>query len=207
MAMAKVAGGCEKFEEYLSLNHRSHEVQLVRLMLRSRESLEWVLDSIKNGEKIKPDCSLNDGSTSQSTTEQPIQNGCFVVKAVSKRLNPSGQFASSPTRTRKVNTHLVSAGETPRHRPNPSLNTTTNFNGSPVHDDSAYRRLSNRSPGKVKTARSPNTLTQTNSPCLTMEHSMKKLKSPRRFTTCFGNPASGPNSYSDSQEMAFETPK
>ena len=92
MAMAKVAGGCEKFEEYLSLNHRSHEVQLVRLMLRSRESLEWVLDSIKNGEKIKPDrCSLNDGgSTSQSTIEQPIQNGCFVVKVVSKRLNPSG---------------------------------------------------------------------------------------------------------------------
>lgn len=55
MAMSKISGGSEKFEEYLSNYHRYHELELVKLMLISRESLEWVVEKIKNEEKISFD--------------------------------------------------------------------------------------------------------------------------------------------------------
>ena len=50
--MVRVGGGFEKFIEYIPKNHRYLERALVVYMIKSGESLEWVVDTLKNGKKI-----------------------------------------------------------------------------------------------------------------------------------------------------------
>jgi hypothetical protein len=50
--MVRVGGGFEKFIEYIPKNHRYFERALVVYMIKSGESLEWVVDTLKNGKKI-----------------------------------------------------------------------------------------------------------------------------------------------------------
>jgi len=51
--MVRVGGGFEKFIEYVPKNHRYFERTLVVHMIKSGESLEWVLDALMNAKKIK----------------------------------------------------------------------------------------------------------------------------------------------------------
>lgn len=51
--MLRIGGGYEKFIEYVPRHHRYFERQLVIYMIKSGESLEWVVDSLFNGHKIK----------------------------------------------------------------------------------------------------------------------------------------------------------
>lgn len=48
----RIGGGYEKFDEYIPNNHRLMERQLLSNMIKSKESLEWVCDSIINDRKI-----------------------------------------------------------------------------------------------------------------------------------------------------------
>ena len=47
--MLRVGGGFEKFNEYVPKNHRYFERSLVVHMIKSGESLEWVVDEICSG--------------------------------------------------------------------------------------------------------------------------------------------------------------
>lgn len=51
--MLRVGGGYEKFEEYVPKYHRYFQRVLVIHMIKSGESLEWVVDALINGKKIK----------------------------------------------------------------------------------------------------------------------------------------------------------
>ena len=51
--MVRVGGGYEKFEEYVPKNTRYFQRTLVTHMIKSGESLEWVVDALINGKKIK----------------------------------------------------------------------------------------------------------------------------------------------------------
>lgn len=51
--MLRVGGGFEKFNEYVPKNHRYFERSLVVHMIKSGESLEWVVDEICSGKQIK----------------------------------------------------------------------------------------------------------------------------------------------------------
>jgi hypothetical protein len=51
--MLRVGGGYEVFHTYISKYHRYNQRILVIHMIKSGESLEWVVDSLKNGQKIK----------------------------------------------------------------------------------------------------------------------------------------------------------
>lgn len=46
-------GYFEKFVEYIVKNHRYHERALFLYMIKSGQSLEWVIDTLFNGRKIK----------------------------------------------------------------------------------------------------------------------------------------------------------
>jgi len=45
----------ENFEEYVAKNHRFFQRKLVVMMIKTSESLEFVVDSILNGKKMKND--------------------------------------------------------------------------------------------------------------------------------------------------------
>ena len=47
--MLRVGGGFEKFNDYVPKNHRYFERSLVVHMIKSGESLEWVVDEICSG--------------------------------------------------------------------------------------------------------------------------------------------------------------
>ena len=49
--MVRTGGGYEKFEEHVPKNHRFFQRQLVVHMIKSGESLEWVVDQIVAGKK------------------------------------------------------------------------------------------------------------------------------------------------------------
>ena len=51
--LLRVGGGYEKFATFVQKNHRYYQRMLVIHMIKSGESLEWVVDSLKNGQKIK----------------------------------------------------------------------------------------------------------------------------------------------------------
>ena len=51
--MLRVGGGYEKFVEHLPRNHRFYERTLVVHMIKSGESLEWVIDALFNGRQIR----------------------------------------------------------------------------------------------------------------------------------------------------------
>lgn len=51
--MLRVGGGYEKFEEYVPKNLRYFQRILVIHMIKSGESLEWVVDALINGRKIR----------------------------------------------------------------------------------------------------------------------------------------------------------
>ena len=53
VVIVRVGGGQDKFEDYVPLNHRIFERQLVLSMINSNESLEWVIDRLVNGNKIR----------------------------------------------------------------------------------------------------------------------------------------------------------
>lgn len=49
--MCRVGGGYEEFGEYLLRNHRQEERKLVILMIKTQESLEWVVSALIAGRK------------------------------------------------------------------------------------------------------------------------------------------------------------
>ena len=49
--MCRVGGGYEEFGEYLQRNHRQEERKLVILMIKTQESLEWVVSALMAGKK------------------------------------------------------------------------------------------------------------------------------------------------------------
>ena len=50
--IAQVGGGYEKFELYITKNHKTMERQLLIKMIQSKESLEWIVQALIRGEKI-----------------------------------------------------------------------------------------------------------------------------------------------------------
>jgi hypothetical protein len=46
-------GRLQRFVEYIPINHRFHEKNLVVQMMRSSQTLEWVVDALFNSRKIK----------------------------------------------------------------------------------------------------------------------------------------------------------
>ena len=51
--LCRVGGGYEKFHEYVPKNSKYFQKMLVVHMIKSGESLEWVIDALMNGKKIK----------------------------------------------------------------------------------------------------------------------------------------------------------
>lgn len=51
--LVQKGGGSEKFENFISNNHKSMQRNLVIFMIQTSESLEYVIDSIINGKKFK----------------------------------------------------------------------------------------------------------------------------------------------------------
>lgn len=51
--MLRIGGGYEKFIEYVPKSHKYFERSLVVYMIKSGESLEWVIDALFNGKQIK----------------------------------------------------------------------------------------------------------------------------------------------------------
>lgn len=51
--LCRVGGGYEKFHEYVPKNSKYFQKMLVVHMIKSGESLEWVIDQLINGKKIK----------------------------------------------------------------------------------------------------------------------------------------------------------
>lgn len=66
--MIKVGTVWENFEEYVSKKHRSIQRQLVIMMIKSGESLEWVIDQLMNGKKIKGPGDENYGLAANQST-------------------------------------------------------------------------------------------------------------------------------------------
>ena len=51
--MVSLPHGYEKFVQYVPKNHKFHERQLVMHMIKSGESIEWVIEALFSGRKIK----------------------------------------------------------------------------------------------------------------------------------------------------------
>jgi hypothetical protein len=62
----KVNNLWETFEDYVAKNHRFFQRQLVMMMIKSGESLEYVIDQLMNGKKIKGVTDDNYGLTNTS---------------------------------------------------------------------------------------------------------------------------------------------
>ena len=56
--MIRIGGGVERFDTYVPKNHRKMEGQLVDYMSKSQEDLNWVVDALMRGEKIKRQINL-----------------------------------------------------------------------------------------------------------------------------------------------------
>lgn len=50
--IAQVGGGYQKFEPWIIKNHKAIERQMIIKMIQSKESLEWIVHALINGEKI-----------------------------------------------------------------------------------------------------------------------------------------------------------
>lgn len=55
--IAKIGGGFEKFELYISQNHRMLERQLIMKMMQSKKSLQLIVDCMAKGGKLTKDSS------------------------------------------------------------------------------------------------------------------------------------------------------
>jgi len=112
--MLRVGGGYEKFEEYIPKNHRYFQRMLVIHMIKSGESLEWVIDALINGRKIK---NLN---------QEIQQEAMYLNKFRAGSLSPSGSRKDfTPTRDKSRG---ALRRTTPRKSPksmNRTANTTT----------------------------------------------------------------------------------
>lgn len=53
MVVVRVGGGQDKFQDYVPLNHRVFERNLVLHMINSNESLEWVIEKLISDNKIR----------------------------------------------------------------------------------------------------------------------------------------------------------
>ena len=51
--LVRVGGGSDKLDDYIRHNHRTFERMLVIHMINSNQSLEWVVDQLMQGNKIK----------------------------------------------------------------------------------------------------------------------------------------------------------
>ena len=59
ICMIRVGGGYERFEDYVPKNHRLFERTLVTYMLNSDKSLDWVVNQLIKGNKIKSDVMIS----------------------------------------------------------------------------------------------------------------------------------------------------
>ena len=51
--VVRVGGGQDQFHQYVPINHRVFERALVLHMINSNESLEWVVDTLVQGQKVR----------------------------------------------------------------------------------------------------------------------------------------------------------
>lgn len=63
---AHIGGGYRRFEDYISENHKKLERDLVIKMIQSKESLEWICESISNGQRIPTVQSMNTSKINES---------------------------------------------------------------------------------------------------------------------------------------------
>ena len=78
--MIRVGGGFDKFFEWVPRNHRFLERSLVVHMIKSGESLEWVIEQLFNGKKI-----LN------RIREQNLNNSTSPRRSNGKSVSPGRQ--------------------------------------------------------------------------------------------------------------------
>lgn len=89
--MVRVGGGFERFIEYIPKNHRFFERTLVVYMIKSGESLEWVVDALKNGKKIITKIQQKDAENKQEESKK---------RSLSR--SPSSRLSRSPTSGRSL---------------------------------------------------------------------------------------------------------
>lgn len=112
IVMLRVGGGYEKFVEYVPRNQRYFQRALVVYMIKSGESLEWVIDALYNGRKIKnivkesKDTAARTSrsrSRSKSRQDEEADRTENLKRRISVNLNTSmndGQKDVSPIRER-----------------------------------------------------------------------------------------------------------
>lgn len=94
--IAQVGGGYERFDIYITKNHKIMERQLLIKMLQIKESLQWIVDSLVRGEKlIKPQTSSTD-LLNDSSTKDSIVSRISVYKKESSRFTKEGVFIDPP---------------------------------------------------------------------------------------------------------------
>ena len=81
IVMLRIGGGYEKFVEYVPRNQKFFERSLVVYMIKSGQSLEWVVDALFNGKKIKNVVKQKNESASRSRSKTPVDaNRSYDVK-------------------------------------------------------------------------------------------------------------------------------
>ena len=70
-------GRLQRFVEYIPINHRFHEKNLVVQMMRSSQTLEWVVDALFNSRKIK---SMLKDNLNASRQEQSISSDVSSIR-------------------------------------------------------------------------------------------------------------------------------
>ena len=89
--IVRVGGGQDKFEDYVPINHRIFERQLVIYMINSSESLEWVIGKLYKGEKIRGNFLPPEGiEITPRLSSSPVRSSRKGSSSPYGRLSPSG---------------------------------------------------------------------------------------------------------------------
>lgn len=105
--MIRISGGYEEFADYISKNHKFHQKMLVISMIKSGESLEYVVDCLINQKRIK-----------SIIPEQPSMQYQHSLSKISRRsISPGGSRIMrniTPTRLSQNYVTRKSLGSSPR---------------------------------------------------------------------------------------------
>ena len=79
--MIRVGGGYQKFEDFVLTNHKNFERMLVSFMINNNKSLDWVVEQLILGKKIKSNIlvkpsktAINEGFNSRfNASDMPSQ--------------------------------------------------------------------------------------------------------------------------------------
>jgi len=107
--IAQIGGGYEKFELYIKKNHKILERGLLIKMIQSKESLEWIVDSLMKNNKIPTGNAVAyDSSTNYYNDARQLQGSRIqIARRVSSRVTKDGLMiggTATPTRNRERST-------------------------------------------------------------------------------------------------------